>query len=464
MPDEPLHYLTIAQASSLIRTGQLSPVELATAHLSRIEALGPRLHAFITIMRESALAQAREAEGEIRAGRYRGPLHGIPIAHKDIVATRGVRTTGHSTLLKDWVPDENATVFERLRDAGAVCLGKTALHELAYGSPGPDQAFPAALNPWNPDYAPGSSSSGSGAAVAAGLCMGATGTDTGGSIRHPASVCGVVGLKPTFGRVSVHGVVPLAPSLDHVGPMTRCVRDNALMLQAMAGHDPRDRTSVERAVPDYLREIDAPVRGMTVGVPRRFIEAHPHSAEVLDAFAAAVGLVRELGAEIRDIEVPGLDAAVDAAVVVLVCEAYRYHKANLAAHPEKFGAPFRERVLRARQHTDRDYQTALEQGRRLRASYARLFQSGIDLIVSPGRETPGTTMKELLANPAARGVTNRMYNITGLPALTLPMGFSAVGVPIGLQIAGNHFDEARVYRLARAYEASAGWCGRHPSL
>jgi aspartyl-tRNA(Asn)/glutamyl-tRNA(Gln) amidotransferase subunit A len=464
VPDEPLHYLTIAEASSLIRTGKLSPVELAVAHLSRIEALNSHLHAFITVMRETVLAEARAVESEIRAGRYRGPLHGIPIAHKDIVATQGVRTTGHSRLLMDWIPTENATVFERLRDAGAVCLGKTALHELAYGSPGADQAFPAAINPWNLDYAPGSSSSGSGAAVAAGLCMGATGTDTGGSIRHPASVCGIVGLKPTFGRVSVRGVVPLAASLDHIGPMTRCVRDNALMLQVMAGHDPRDRTSADRAVPDYLQGIDSPVRGMRVGVPRRFIEANPHSAEVLDSFAAALNLMHEMGAEILDIEVKGLGAAVDATVVVLVCEAYRYHEANLTAHPEKFGAPFKERVLKARQYTDRDYEDGIKQGRRLRATYSRLFQSGIDLIVSPGRETPGTTMKELLSNPAARGVTNRMYNITGLPALTLPMGFSTAGVPIGLQIAGNHFDEARVYQFAGAYEEAAGWYRRHPPL
>ena len=287
--------------------------------------------------------------------------------------------------------------------------------------------------------------------------MGATGTDTGGSIRHPASVCGIVGLKPTFGRVSVRGVVPLAASLDHIGPMTRCVRDNALMLQVMAGHDPRDRIC-RPAVPTICRHR-LPLREED-RVPRASSRRIALGKSV--AFAAALNLMHEMGAEIRYRVKGSTRRGCD--VVVLVCEAYRYHEANLTAHPEKFGAPFKERVLKARQYTDRDYEDGVKQGRRLRATYSRLFQSGIDLIVSPGRETPGTTMKELLANPALRGVTNRMYNITGLPALTLPMGFSTAGVPIGLQIAGNHFDEARVYQLAGAYEEAAGWYRRHPPL
>ncbi|MDB5840025.1 MAG: gatA 2, partial [Herminiimonas sp.] len=283
----PLHYLTIGQAACRIAAGELSPVDLVEACLARIEAIDPTLHAFITVTAERARQEARQAAQEIRAGRYRGPLHGIPIAHKDMLLTEGVRTTAHSMLLKDWVPDADAAAVTRLKQAGAISLGKTACHEFAFGSPAADDVFPAARNPWNPDHMPGSSSSGSGAAVAAGLVMAATGTDTGGSVRHPAAACGIVGMKPTYGRVSLHGVIPLAPSMDHVGPMTRNVADNALLLQALAGHDPRDAGCVERKVPDFSGGIDCPIRGLRIGVPRREIDAQPHAPEVLAAFAEA---------------------------------------------------------------------------------------------------------------------------------------------------------------------------------
>lgn len=459
-----LQYLSIGAAAPLIRRGELSPVELTRVYLQRIEALDQQLHAFITVTREMAVEAAHQAEKEIRAGHYRGPLHGIPIGHKDIIWTKGVHTTAHSRFLQDWVPGENAAVFDRLRDAGAICLGKTSLHEFAFGSPGPDEAFPAARNPWNSDYAPGSSSSGSGAAVAAGLCMGATGTDTGGSIRHPASVCGIVGMKPTFGRVSAYGVIPLAPSLDHVGPMTRTVRDNAIMLQVMAGYDMRDRYSIDAAVPDFQRLIGTDIRGVRIGVPRRFIESNPHEPEMLNAFASAEKALRELGATTRDIEVPGLQQASDVTAQVMTYEAYQYHKANLEAYPDKFGATFKQRVLKAKQYRDTDHERALENGKELRATYASVFASGIDLIISPGREGPADSMAQLLADPAKRGVTNRMYNLTGMPALTLPMGFSSKGLPLGLQIAGRHFAEEMIYQVAAAYEVAAGWCERHPSL
>ena len=457
-------YLSIGEAAPLIRSGRLSSLDLTREHLERIEALDRRLHAFITVTREMALEAAQRADEEILAGRYRGPLHGVPIAHKDIVWTKGIRTTAHSRFLRDWIPGENAAVFERLRDAGAVCLGKTALHEFAFGSPGPDEAFPAARNPWNTAHAPGSSSSGSGAAVAAGLCMGATGTDTGGSIRHPASVCGIVGMKPTFGRVSAYGVIPLAPSLDHVGPMTRTVRDNAIMLQVMAGYDARDPCSADRPVPDFQRLIGRSIRGMRLGIPRRFIEANPHEPEMLVAFSGAERLVRELGAATRDIDVPGLQQASDVTALVMTYEAYRYHKANLEAHPGQFGTTFKQRVLKATQYREDDYALALAKGKALRAEYASVFASGIDLIISPGREGPADSLAQLLADPAKRGVTNRMYNLSGMPALTLPMGFSSQGLPLGLQIAAPHFAEEMIYRLAAAYESAAGWCERHPSL
>ena len=261
----PIHFLTIEQASQQLLAGEITSVELVEWHLRRIEALDPILHAFITLTADQALQQAHHADTEIRAGRRRGPLHGIPIAHKDILQTQGIRTTAHSNVLRDWIPIEDATVVRRLAEAGAISLGKTSLHEFAIGSPGLDEAFPAARNPWNPAHMPGSSSTGSGAGVAAGLFMGATGTDTGGSVRHPAAVCGIVGLKPTFGRVSCRGVIPLAPSMDHVGPLARCVVDSALMLQVMAGYDSADQHSADVPVPDFLRLIGREIRGIRTG-------------------------------------------------------------------------------------------------------------------------------------------------------------------------------------------------------
>lgn len=457
-------YLDLSEGARLIQERKLSPVDLVRAHLDRIETLDGRLHAFITVTRDQALEDAHRAELEIQRGKYRGPLHGIPIAYKDIVWTRGIRTTAHSRHLKDWVPEENATVFERLRDAGAVSLGKTSLHEFAYGSPGPDEAFPAARHPWNLDYAPGSSSSGSAVAVAAGLCIAAIGTDTGGSIRHPASVCGVVGTKPTFGRVSVYGVIPLAPTLDHVGPMTRTVRDNALMLQAMAGYDPKDVYSENREVPDFGSGIGKDIRGLTIGVPRQFIDSTPHDGDTLSAFAAALGVFQALGAEVRDVEIPILAEAAEMTPLMIAYEAFQYHGSDVEAHPEEFGATFKERVRKGGQYSAADYERAGEMRGKLRQAYAQLFASGVAVMVSPGRENPADTMAELLANPSKRGITNRMYNLTGMPALTMPMGFSSRELPMGIQIAAGHFAEPLIYQVAAAYEDATGWSRRHPPL
>jgi aspartyl-tRNA(Asn)/glutamyl-tRNA(Gln) amidotransferase subunit A len=457
-----LLYMSIDAVAGLIRKRELSPVEITLACLERIDELDSKLHAFITLTREFALESALQAEKEICNGHYRGALHGIPIAHKDIIWTKGIRTTAHSKFLKDWIPTESATVFERLNQAGAICLGKTALHEFAYGSPGADEAFPAARNPWNLNYAPGSSSSGSGAAVAAGLCMGATGTDTGGSIRHPASVCAVVGMKPTFGRVSVYGVIPLAPSLDHVGPMTRTVRDNAIMLQIMAGHDTRDKYSANHAIPDFQGLIGKDIRGIRIGIPRRFLESVPHEKEVLEAFAKTERSFQELGAKLFEIDVPGLERASDDAGLIMAYEAYQYHKNNLATNPTLFGSTFKERVSKGAQYTEDDYQSALDRGKKLQDAYNVIYCSGIQVIISPGREGPADSMAQLLADPTKRGVTNRMYNLTGAPALTMPMGFSALGLPLGLQISGPHFSEEMIYQVAAAYGEVSGWLDRHP--
>ncbi|MCC7120619.1 MAG: Asp-tRNA(Asn)/Glu-tRNA(Gln) amidotransferase subunit GatA [Gammaproteobacteria bacterium] len=462
---EPLHYLTIAEAADRIRSGHLSPVTLVQACLDRIADLDPKLHAFITLTAEDALAQARTAQAEIAAGRYRGPLHGIPIAHKDIVCTRGLRTTAHSDQLRDWVPDADATVYTRLKDAGAIALGKLSLWEFAYGNPSESAAFPPARNPWNVDYSPGGSSSGSGAAVSAGLCFGATGTDTGGSIRHPASVCSIVGMKPTFGRVSVHGVLPLAASLDHVGPMTRTVRDNALMLQAMAGYDPKDAASANAPVPDYGASLAAGVKGMKLAVPRRFIASNPHDAECIWSFEEALRVLRDLGAETLDFDFPEIGLAADLGTRILLAEAHAYHRENLQHRPEKFDRSLRERLLAATAITDAELQEAQEIRAALVRKYTELFASGVDAIVSVGRESISDTMDVLMASPGARrGGCTRMYNLSGMPALVLPMGFGAHGLPLGLQIASDWFCEERIYRIAAAYEAASGWAARHPPI
>lgn len=460
----PLHYLSIGEAARLLKGRELSPVELVRAHLERIEALDRKLHAFITVTADKALSEARAAEREIAAGHYRGPLHGIPIAHKDIVWTRGVRTTAHSALLKDWMPPESATVADRLCEAGAITLGKASLHEFAYGTPAADDVFPPALNPWNLAHAPGSSSSGSAAAVAAGFAMAATGTDTGGSVRHPASVCGIVGMKPTFGAVSMHGVIPLAPTLDHVGPLTRTVRDNALLLQVMAGPDPKDPWCSTEAPPDFGADVGKPVRGLRLGMPRSFIETYPHLPEVVQGYERTLQVFRELGVELREIDSPGAQDAIDALNVIIAYESYRYHRVDFEAHPEQYGAVLRERLRKASAVTAAEYDAALAKKRKVSAAFRELMGDGIDAIVSPGRETPADTMSEMMSNPTRRPVTNRVYSITGMPAITIPMGFNAAGLPLALQIGAAHHSEPLVYRIAAAYEDVTRWHERHPPL
>jgi aspartyl-tRNA(Asn)/glutamyl-tRNA(Gln) amidotransferase subunit A len=460
-----LHYPTLAEAAARLRTGELSPVALAQDCLKRIGALDSRLHAFITVTAERAQMDAEAAEREIRGGHYRGPLHGVPIALKDIVWTRGIRTTAHSKRVLDFVPSEDAAVYEKLRAAGAVLLGKTSLHEFAYGNPVPDAPFPAARNPWNTEYAPGRSSSGSGAAVAAGLCLGAIGTDTGGSIRHPAAVCGIVGMKPTFGRVSCHGVIPLAAAFDHVGPMTRTVRDNALMLQAMAGHDPRDSASVARPVPDFAAGIGRDLRGVRVGVPRRVLEALPVEPSIGRAFEDALRVLASLGAAIEDIEIDGLLHAVQAGAMLVVAQAYRYHGADLKSHPNKYGKAFRERVLKAADFTDEQLTAANETRVRLCAALDAVFASGTDIVAGPTKEIAAETMRSLYEEPVdTRPGLIRVANMTGSPALSVPMGFDSLGIPAGMQLTARHWHEPLLYQVAAAYEAATPWVNRHPDL
>jgi len=462
MSDSPLHYLTIAEAAERIRTRRLSPVELTRAHLDRIEKHDGRVHSYITVAAEAAMAQAKQAEAEIAAGRYRGPLHGIPIAHKDIVMTRGLRTTAHSHVLADWVPDRNATVCDKLDAAGAIMLGKLALHEFAYGTQAPDAPFPAALNPWNTAHTPGSSSSGSGAAVAAGFAMGASGTDTGGSIRHPAAVCGLAGMKATYGRVSSHGVLPLAASLDHLGPMTRTVRDNALMLQALSGYDANDTGSVDRPVPDFTRLIGRSIRGMKLGLPRAYIESAPMDATVSAAFEEALGVLRSLGAEIREIDLPGLAEGNDVCGLILNWEGWQFHRLGLTAWPQKYGENLKKKLGAAERWTDADYRAACAKRERLREAFAGAIRDGYAGFLNTGRETVAMTMEALFADAPDKG-SRRLYNLTGMPTLVVPMGIDPNGCPMGLQIAGDWWAEDVVYQIASAYEAQTGWSERHPA-
>ena len=463
MSETTLHYLTIAEAAARLAAGAVSSVDLTRAALDRIQALDPRLHAFITVTAERALQDAGRADREIRSGERRGPLHGIPIALKDIVSTRGIRTTAHSRALLDWVPAEDAPVYDKLRAAGCVLLGKTSLHEFAYGNPVRDEPFPAARNPWNTDYAPGRSSSGSGAAVAAGLCYAAIGTDTGGSIRHPAAVCGIAGMKPTFGRVSCYGVIPLAADVDHVGPMTRTVRDNALVLQASAGFDARDPFSADVAVPDYSGEIGRDLTGLTIGVPYRFLEALPMDPSVAAAFEEALRVLSSLGAKIAPIDVPGLADAVRAGARLVMRQAYEYHRDGFERRPERYGKAFRERVQGAAAFTPGEIEAARTARSRLRVQIAEIHEGGVAVIASPTKEVDAETMSSLYDDPVdTRPGTIRVHNMTGAPAISVPMGFGAVGVPVGLQLAAPHWREPLLYGVAAAYEDAAPWTQRHP--
>jgi aspartyl-tRNA(Asn)/glutamyl-tRNA(Gln) amidotransferase subunit A len=457
--------LSLVEAAELVRTRKASPVELTRASLARIEAMDSRLNAFITVTAESALREAHAAEDQIGRGGWRGPLHGIPIALKDLVDTAGVRTTAASNVFRDRVPAEDAEIVRRLKQAGAVLLGKLNLHEFAYGASTVVSAFGPVRNPWSPERTAGGSSAGSAAAVAAELCCAAIGTDTGGSIREPAGFCGVVGLKPTFGRVSTRGVVPLAWSLDHVGPMTRRVRDAAAVLQVIAGYDARDTASVDVPVPDYSAAPQA-AGALRLGVPRaHFYEAL--APEVEAAVQSALTVLARLGGRTRDFVI---DVGTDAAVAVLRAEAYAYHEATVARCPELYQPETLTRLRGGADVTASAYILARRKLEALRRSVRAVFDD-VDLIVTPTTPVAPPPIDELQADTAklrARELlmlrNTRPWNALGLPAVSVPCGFTSDGLPIGLQITGAPFDEARVLALAHAYEHATEWHARRPAL
>ena len=461
-----LCYMTIAQAGPLLRDGQLSPVELVRAFLDRIEAIDGRLNSYVTRLPERALSQAREAEAEILRGDYRGPLHGIPIGLKDLYDTAGIRTTAMSRVTPDRVPTEDATTVAKLNEGGTILLGKLAMHEFALGGPDFTSLFPPARNPWNLDHIPGGSSSGSGAAVAAGLCMGALGSDTGGSIRGPASMCSIVGIKPTYGRVSNFGVVPLSWSQDHCGPMTWTVEDNALMLQALAGHDTKDPTTSTAPVPDYSAGLKNGIRGMTIGVPRRyFFQSSPDvSDETLAAIEAALEVMAELGAEVRDVDLPHVEQSRAANQTIMMGEAFAYHEHNLKTRREDYGAMVRDRFLLGGLLTMSDYVQAQRVRNLIKREMADALKE-VDVLVTPTSPKPAAALegysgRATLTGPSFTGP----FNASGIPAISVPGGFSSDGLPIGLQIAGKPFDEATVLRVAYNYEQAARWFERRPPV
>ena len=468
-----LTYLTLKETSELVRRKTVSPIELTAACLKRIEAYNPALNAFITVTSDRAMETARAMEAEQRRGNWRGPLHGIPIALKDNIDTAGVRTTAASELFKDRVPAEDAEVVRRLKNAGAVLLGKTNLHEFALGGTSAVSYFGPVHNPWALDRIPGGSSGGSGAATAAGLCFGSLGTDTAGSVRIPASYCGIVGFRPTYGRVSSRGTVPDSWTLDQVGPLCRSVEDAALMLGAIAGYDELDPASVDVRVPDYGLTFQAQVSKLRLGVPRvPFFDGL--DPEVDKATAAAIEVLRGLAAEVRDLTSPIVAAPLlEIWTKVAGAESYTYHSQWLAESPEKYQPATRRRLVaptnagvQRQNSAELKASTYLEARRQLdllRREIRKAFAK-IDVLILPTLLSPPATVAQG-ADPTIVSIRNTApFSVLGLPALSLPSGFTIAGLPIGLQIVGAPFAESTVLALAHAYERQTEWHKRHPKL
>ena len=461
-----LSYFTITEASSGLRRKEFSPVELAQACLKRIESIDGNLHSFITVTADLALEHARKAEQELRAGTDKGPLHGIPIALKDLYAIKGIRTTCHSAVLQDWVPDHDATAARKLADAGTVLLGKLGMHEFAFGGPSVDAPFPAVRNPWNTAHIPGGSSSGSGAALSAGLCLGSLGSDTGGSIRTPSSHCGVVGMKPTYGRVSRRGVVPLSWSLDHAGPMARSVEDCAILLQAITGYDPNDPASANVPVPDFRAALKNGIKSLRVGVPRAnwFNENRGTDPETEGLFNDALKTLESLGATVVEIDGQAFSLARKANQTILVAEAYAYHEKRFQQAPEKFGSSVRRRMLEGAFLSAADYITALRArtilNEKIRANFSR-----VDVFATPTAPRPPEAFQTMDPNEQnLRPSFTNPFNLTGLPAISLPCGFTKDNLPVGVQIVAQPFEESTAFRVAYAYEQATEWHKRRPKF
>ncbi len=461
-PREELAEMTLSQASGMIRARKVLSLDLVKACLERIEKYNPRINAFITVMRDQALDQARELDAETRSGRLRGPLHGIPIGLKDLIDTEGVRTTAASAVFKDRIPKEDAEVVRRLKAAGAVLIGKLNMHEFAYGATSVPSHFGAVHNPWKLDYVAGGSSGGSAAAVAARMCYGALGSDTGGSIRQPSSYCALAGLKPTYGRVSTRGVVPLSWSLDHIGPMCRTVADAAALLSAIAGYDPKETTSINAPVDKYTLAIGMRTSTFRLGIPRALFY-EKLDPEIESAVNEAVAVLRKLTAGARDVELPQIGN-----LPVLAAEAYAYHQPYFSKNPELYQPMTRDRLARASRITTDAYINGRREMDRLRREVGSIF-SNVDLLITPTTPVPPFPIQGSESDITAAGAASSLRNtspfdVYGLPAISVPCGFTKSGLPIGLQISGGHFDETRVLALAHAYERATNWHLRQPPI
>lgn len=457
--------LTIAQAAGLIAAKKLSPVELAKTHIERIRRLDPQLNAFLVVTEERALADAKAAEARQMSGALRGPLDGIPIAHKDIYNTAGIRTTAHSRLLEDNVPTRDAHTVKMWADAGTVMLGKLATHEFAFGGPSFDVPWPPARNPWNRDRFTSGSSSGTGAAVAAGLILGGTGSDTGGSIRGPAALCGIAGIKPTYGLCSRVGILPLAFSLDHAGPMAWTAEDCGLLLQGMAGHHGEDPASVDRPVPDFTAELGKGVKGLRIGVVRHFFETDNRASDATRAgIDAALDFFRKEGAEVRDIT---LSPAADYHAVgylLMITEAFTLHAPWLRERFMDYGELFRDRVSLAATVSGPDVVQATRR-RRVLCQEMATAMADLDIIVSAAQqgEAPRIDSVPKWANMEKPSFT-MPFNVTGFPAVSVCTGFGVAGMPVAMQLAGKPFAEATLLRVAHAYETAMPWRGQRPAM
>jgi aspartyl-tRNA(Asn)/glutamyl-tRNA(Gln) amidotransferase subunit A len=464
--EAPLHELSIAQAGRELRAGRVSSRALTEAALARIDALDPKLNAFVLITRERALAEADRADASFAKAVDAGPLQGIPYALKDIYATAGVRTTCHSNLLINNIPDADCVAQQKLAAGGGVLLGKVGTFEFAIGGPSFDLPFPPARNPWNPDHFTGGSSSGSAAAVASGMTRMAMGSDTGGSIRGPAAFCGIVGLKPTYGRVSRRGVFPLAYSLDHCGPLSWSVEDAALTMRVIAGHDPLDPASADVPVPDYAAALTGDIHGVKLGYTRKFFLDNPFlTAEATKALDAAAETLAKLGAVVDEVDMPPYDLFDACAQVIMFGEAYAIHETDLKTRPYAYGRYAYQRIVSGAVLSAAD----LVQAQRLRRELTSAVNDGPlrghDALLAPCGLATAAAFSQF-GKDAVKwgGMLTNPFNITGSPALALPIGFGANGLPLGAQIVGRPFDEATVLRIGAAYEAAAGVTQRRPAL
>ena len=453
----------IHQLAPLLQKKEISPVELFNEAIERIHQLQPKLNSFITVTEEEGRKAATEAESEIRKGQYRGPLHGIPISIKDLFATRGVRTTAGSKVLAQWVPDYDATAVARLHQAGMVLVGKTHMHEFAYGVTSDNPHYGPALNPWDPTRVPGGSSGGSAAAVASSQCTASLGSDSGGSIRTPAAVCGVVGLKPTYGRVSRYGAIPLAWSLDHVGPLTKSVEDAAIMLAAIAGPDPKDPSASSRPLPDYRQEMRGSIRGLRLGVPRQYFFEHV-DPEIQKLVSAAIHQLESMGATLVEVDIPDLENCSAMEAHITLAEATSYHEPYLKRQADDYGPGVRTNLEAGRYLLATDYVKSQRARTLLQRNFNQAFKHA-DVIVSPTLPAlpplvgevwvQSGNLREHVIDAFLR--FNIPFDLTGFPAISIPCGLGSTGLPIGLQIAGKAFDETTVLRVANAYEQSTEW-------